>query len=227
MKKFITEVLATVMIVLLAGSVLWSTDCQADDSVDKQKAFETAWNNMTEEDQYNASLEMQAWSVGLDEKEFELFARTVQAECDGTTDYDNGKLFVAICIWDRVYSSRWSNTVTGVLTASGQFTTVSGGWCYTSLTQASRWAVIKAKEAILKGEVPNNIEFFNSIGYNGNTAYDRIGDNYFMTVGQPTYFKNAFEVKTENGIEIREFHRMTIEEELQYLKEKEEGTDNG
>lgn len=209
-------VMSIILIVLLFGNV-----CFADENSDKQKAFEIAWNNMTDEDQYNASMEYQAMAVGLDVTEFELFARVVQAECDGSLDYDTGKLYVAACIWDRVYSSSWSNTVTGVLTAPGQFSTVSGGWCSSKYTTASRWAIIKAKEGILKGEIPNNIIFFNCIGYNGNTAYGYIGDNYFMTVGQPTYFKNIFEVKTEDGIELREIRKMTIEEELAYLKSKE------
>lgn len=217
MKKLLTIISATALTMSLLTGV-----CFADTKEnEQQKAYEIAWNNMSEEDKYNASMEMQAWSVGLSVTEFELFARVVQAECDGTTDYDDGKLYVAVCIWDRVYSSSWSNTVTGVLTASGQFTTVSGGWCSSSYTQASRWAVIKAKEAILKGDVPNNIEFFNCISYNGNTPYGYIGDNYFMTVGQPTYFKNIFEVKTDEGIELREIRKMTIEEELEYLKSKE------
>lgn len=219
MKETASKILATLLsacaVLLLTAGI-----CFADG--DDEKAFEIAWNNMTEKQQYNASMELQAWSVGLSVTEFELFSRVVQAECDGTLEYNDGKLYVAICIWDRVYSSRWSDTVTGVLTASGQFTTVSGGWCSSKYTDASRWAVIKAKEAILKGEVPNNIEYFNCIGYNGNTPYDRIGDNYFMTVGEPTYYKNAVEIKTNDGvIEIREIHRMTIAEELEYLKSKE------
>lgn len=216
MKNLIGMVMSIILIVLLFGNV-----CFADENSDKQKAFEIAWNNMTEEDQYNASMEYQAMAVGLSVEEFSLFASVVQAECDGTTDYNEGKLWVAICIWDRYYSPNWSNTITGVLTAPGQFSTVSGGTCYTNYTTASRWAIIKAKEAILKGEVPNNVIFFNALGYNGNVPYDKIRDNYFMTVGQPTYFKNVFEVKTEDGIELREIRKMTIEEELAYLKSKE------
>lgn len=218
MKEMIRAVITAIVCVVLFGMI-----CFADERSDyeKQRAYEIAWNNMTEEDQYNASLELQAWSVGLDVREFEFFARVVQAECSGTLVFDDGKLYVAACIWDRYYSPNWSNTITGVLTAPGQFSTVSGGWCSASLTQASRWAVIKAKEGILRGDLPNNIIFFNCIGYNGNTAYGYIGDNYFMTVGSPTYFENAIEIKTEDGIEIREIHRMTIAEEIEYLKSKE------
>ena len=218
--KFIKGVIVALLCVTMFSSI-----CYADEITDteKQRAYEIAWNNMTEEDQYNASLELQAWSVGLDTKTFEFFARVVQAECDGATDYNEGKLYVAACIWARYYSSSWPNTISGVLSQSGQFTTVSGGWCSASLTQASRWAVIKGKEAILKGDIPYNLIYFNCIGYNGNTPYGLIGDNYFMTVGEPTYFKNAVEVKLVDGtIYIKEIHRMTIAEELEYLKSKED-----
>lgn len=215
----IRAVLVALFCVVLFGNV-----CFADEESDKQRAFEIAWNNMSEEDQYNASLEYQAMSVGLDVKDFEFFARVVQAECDGTTDYNEGKLYVAACIWARYYSSNWSNTITGVLTASGQFTTVSGGWCSASLTQASRWAVIKGKEAILKGDIPKNMEYFNCVNY-CHVAYMKVRDNYFSTSGSPTYFENAYEIRTEDGIEIREIHKMNVEEEMAYLLSKEVITD--
>lgn len=217
MKEMIRAVITAIVCV-----VLFSTVCFADEVSDKekQKAYEIAWNNMTEEEQYNASLELQAWSVGLDVREFEFFARVVQAECDGTLEYNDGKLYVAACVWARYYSPKWSNTITGVLTAPGQFTTVSGGSCSASLTQASRWAVIKGKEAILKGDIPNNMEYFNCVNF-CHTAYMKVRDNYFSTTGTPTYFENAIEIKTEDGIEIREIHRMTIAEEMEYLKSKE------
>ena len=50
----------------------------------------------------------------------------------------------------------------------------------------------------------------------------KVRDNYFSTTGTPTYFENAVEVKLSDGtIQIREIHRMTIAEEIEYLKSKE------
>lgn len=216
--KFIKGVIVALLCVTMFSSI-----CYADESSDyeKQKAFEIAWSHMSDEEKYDASIEYQAMSVGLDVKEFEFFARVVQAECDGTTDYNEGKLYVAACIWARYYSSSWPNTVSSVLSQSGQFTTVSGGWCSASLTQASRWAVIKGKEAILNGDIPNNMEYFNCINF-CHVAYMKVRDNYFSTTGTPTYFENAVEVKLSDGtIQIREIHRMTIAEEIEYLKSKE------
>ena len=80
MKEIASKILATLLsacaVLLLTAGI-----CFADG--DDEKDFEIAWNNMTEEQQYNASMELQAWAVGLDVKEFELFSRVVQAECDG------------------------------------------------------------------------------------------------------------------------------------------------
>lgn len=215
MNKIFSVALSIIFCICILDSVCFALEDNTD-----QKAYEYAWNHMTEDEQYNASLDIQAWSVGLDVTEFEFCARVVQAECDGTTDYNEGKLYVAACIWARYYSSNWPSTITGVLSQSGQFTTVSGGWCSASLTQASRWAVIKGKEAILKGDIPKNMEYFNSVGY-CHSAYMKVRDNYFSTTGSPAYFENAYEIKTEDGIEIREIHRMTIEEEMAYLRSKE------
>jgi len=207
MNKTFSIVTSIILCIFLLGSV-----CYAD---------ETTWEDMTEEEQYNASMEEQAEAVDLSVTEFEFFARVVQAECDGTLDYNDGKLYVAACIWDRVFSPSWPDTVTGVLTQSGQFSTVSGGWCSSKYTTASRWAVIKAKEAVLKGEVPQNVIFFNCISYNGNTPYGVIGDNYFMTVGNPTYFDNACAVALEDGsFRIRETCNLTIIKELELMKHR-------
>lgn len=223
MNKIITSLLATALTLSLLSCV-----CFADTKDnDQQKAYEIAWNNMSDEDKYNASMEMQAWSVGLSVTEFELFARVVEAESDRaffnegeTTD---GRIYVASCIWSRVFSSSFPNTVYGVLTASGQFTTVSGGTCYTSYTKASRWAIIKGLEYLLEGITPSNMYWFNCISYfSGFNAYMKVGDNYFSTTGTPIYFDNAFIIKTMEGFEIREIQKMTIEEEINFLLSKEE-----
>lgn len=215
MNKIFSVALSIIFCICILDTVCFALEDNTD-----QKAYEYAWNHMTEDEQYNASLDIQAWSVGLSVEEFSLFASVVQAECDGTTDFDTGKVHVAVCIWDRYYSDSWPSTITGVLTQSGQFTTVSGGSCYTRYTTASRWAVIKGKEAVLNGDIPNNLYWFNCISY-CHTPYAYVGDNYFSTTGSPAYFENAYEIKTEDGIEIREIHRMTIEEEMAYLRSKE------
>lgn len=225
MKETASKMLAT-LLTACAVLLLTAGICFAD--VSDEKAFEIAWNNMTEEQKYNASMELQAWSVGLDESSFKLFADVVEAESDRAHfeegETTEGRIYVASCIWSRVFSSSFPNTVYGVLTASGQFTTVSGGVCYTNCTKASRWAVIKGLEELLDGTIPNNMYWFNCISYfQGFNAYMKVGDNYFSTTGAPTYFENGVLVKDGDGNSmVRNIHKMTIVEELEYLKLKKD-----
>ena len=78
--------------------------------------------------------------------------------------------------------SRFPDTVTEVLTQSGQFSTVRNGHSVTNRTDLSDQAVIEAYEWINSGEEYPWLLFFNCRGYNAGVAYDRIGGNYFMTM---------------------------------------------
>jgi len=227
MKTNTKKILATLLTVTMACTVLLTVNwtCFADEDV------ETAWEDMTEEEQYNASMEEQAEAVGLDVESFHLFANVVEAESDRSYFEDgettDGRIYVASCIWSRVFSKSFPNTVTGVLTASGQFTTVSGGWCSTSCTKASRWAIIKGLEYLLDGTIPNNMYWFNCIAYfQGFNAYMKVGDNYFSTSGEPTYFSNAVVLTNKDGsYEIRNVFKLTILEEIEHPKLKRTSVD--
>ena len=145
--------------------------------------------NMIPEDRIESfDSEQMAMMCGLDIDEFEYFAQVVEAESDGRTEYHEGKLYVAACIWDRVNSDLFPDTVRGVLDEPGQFSTTYGGRCRKSATSASRYAVLEAYYQLQSGDIPTNILYFNCIGYNYGTAYGKIGDNYFMTVGSEPEF---------------------------------------
>lgn len=219
--KVIRAVISSLLMVSLFGSYV-----RANETDDKAKyVMDSAWGSMTQEQKYNADIEYQANAVGLSVTEFNLFARVVEAECDGSYWNENetteGRIAVASCIWDRVFSKSFPNTVTGVLCQSGQFTTVSNGWCSKRDTSASRWAVIEGLKAVLNGTYPSNLLFFNCIGYNGNVAFDRIGDNYFMTVGEPKYFENGYLLTdSEGNVTIENIHIKTFLEEIDYILEQ-------
>lgn len=125
---------------------------------------------------------------GLDEDEFEYFAQVVEAESDGRTEYHEGKLYVAACIWDRINGPYFPNTVRGVLDQSGQFTTTYRGSCSKRATPASRLAVLEAYYLLQNGDIETNILYFNCIGYSYGSAYGKIGDNYFTTYGEQVDF---------------------------------------
>lgn len=150
--------------------------------VTKETAMTYAWNSMTEEQQMNASIEMMAYVAGMTEYEFEYLARVIEAESD-RSDNIEGKIMIAATILNRVESDYFPNTICGVLDQSGQFETTYGGWCSISSTTTSRWAILEAEGMLVRGDIPSNVLFFNSVGYNNGYAYGYYGGNYFMCYG--------------------------------------------
>lgn len=142
------------------------------------------WASCDDEVRKTLPLEIQASACGIDATEFEFLARVVQKESDGSTDWSDfeDKVLIACVILNRVESDSFPDTITGVLTESGQFTTVSNGWCSASYTDSSKWAIVEAQRRLAEGTVPDNLLFFNCIGYNYGTPYC-YESNYFMTWG--------------------------------------------
>lgn len=134
------------------------------------------------------SLEERAESVGLTVDEFTLFSSVVEAESDRTTESTEGRRYIALCILCRVMDSRFPDTVTEVLTQSGQFSTVRNGQSVTNRTDLSDQAVIEAYEWINSGEEYPWLLFFNCRGFAVGSyyqGYERIGGNYF-SVAEPS-----------------------------------------
>lgn len=132
------------------------------------------------------TVEQRAEMAGMEVDEFILISSVTEAESNRCTDSTEGRRYIALCILCRVMDSRFPDTVYGVLTQSGQFSTVvRRNGTYQSVTQRtdlSDLAVIEAVEWIESGEEYPWVLFFNCRGYNYGTAYDRIGGNYFMTL---------------------------------------------
>lgn len=141
------------------------------------------WNETPDEIKQEWPMEYLAYGVGLSSEEFDYFSRVVQAESNGTYDYSDfeDKVLIAAVIFNRVADRRFPSTISGVLSEPGQFTTTSGGWCSTSSSESSRWAVVIAERRLLSGEIPDNLLYFNCQGYNYGTPYGCYGGNYFMT----------------------------------------------
>lgn len=139
------------------------------------------WASCNDDVRKQLSIPIQANACNMTETEFEYLARVVQAESDGSTDWSDleDKILIACVVLNRVESSRFPNTIQGVLDQSGQFTTTSGGWCSTAYTDSSRWAIVEAQRHLASGDVPDNLLYFNCIGYSYGTPYDCVGGNYF------------------------------------------------
>lgn len=127
---------------------------------------------------------MEPWErVNMTEDEFVLISSVVEAESNRDPENIEGRTMIAVCILNRVRDSRFPNTVTGVLTAPGQFSTVRGGHSVTSRTELSDQAVIEAYNWIEQGDAPE-VLYFNCIGYfSGIEPYECVGNNYFSCDG--------------------------------------------
>lgn len=127
-------------------------------------------------------IESKAEALNMTADEYDLLTRVIEAESDRNTTGDiTGRMMIAVTILNRVKDSRFPDTVYGVLTQSGQFTTVQSGRCNVNSTPFAELAILRAIYELSAGNVPNNVLFFNCIGYNNGTPYGCYGGNYFMT----------------------------------------------
>ena len=128
------------------------------------------------------SLETRAELAGMTVDEFTLISSVVEAESDRCTDSTEGRRYIALCILCRVMDSRFPNTINGVLTQRGQFSTVRNGHSVTNRTELSDQAVIEAVEWIESGEDYPWVLFFNCRNYAYGEPLGRYGGNYFVTL---------------------------------------------
>lgn len=142
--------------------------------------MDRAWDSMNDEQRYEASIEYKARSVRMTVEEFDLFSRTVEAESDRSSNLE-GRVLIAEVIFNRVNSSSFPDTITGVCTQSGQFQVVYEGTIWTvGRTSLSDWAIIEASRRI-NAELAPNVLYFNNSGYAYGTPYCYEGGNYFVT----------------------------------------------
>ena len=138
-----------------------------------------AWHSMTEEQRYEASIDLKARAVGMTVEEFDLMSRVVYAESDRSSF--EGMVLIALVLFNRVEDSRFEDTITDVCYESGQFDVVGNGMIWSAgRTNQSDWAIIEAHSRIAEGLAPN-VMYFNNSGYSMGTPYDYVGGNYFVT----------------------------------------------
>lgn len=145
-----------------------------------QDVYLRAWLSVDDEVRQELPIDYQAAACGMTEHEFEFMARVIQAESNGSTDWSDleDKILIAAVIFNRCDSGQFRNSIDGVLTESGQFSTVSGNWCSTRYTSSSRWAIVEAQRRLANDEIPRNLLYFNCVNY-CHTPYCYEGGNYF------------------------------------------------
>ena len=142
-------------------------------------ARDRAWNSMTDEQRYEASTDMKARAVGLTEEEFIFFSSAVEAESDRGSN-NEGRVLIALTIYNRQRSASFPDTISGVLNQSGQFSVVSNGRVRVGRTNRSDAAILEAHRRLAEGEAPN-VLYFNNSCYQYGTPYCVEGGNYFVT----------------------------------------------
>lgn len=126
------------------------------------------------------------------DEERQFLAEVIEAESDRSIPEEGeitteGRIMIAATIINRVTSDYFPDTVNGVLTQRGQFSTVRNGHGVTDATDYSIAAIDIALERIESGEIPDNVLFFRAGHYfSGYGQYGCYGGNYFSTYGGQT-----------------------------------------
>lgn len=128
-------------------------------------------------------LEMMAYITGMSSEEFELMSAVVEAESDRNPEHIDGKRLIALTIFNRQASEDFPNSITGVISQSGQFQVYyEGTYKQAGRTESSDRAVIEAY--FWMQEDHPNVIFFNSIGFaSWAEPYEYVDGNYFSLGG--------------------------------------------
>jgi spore germination cell wall hydrolase CwlJ-like protein len=176
------QTMASIISLILSLSIVINTlgAIKGDDIEDNGKRYsmDRVWYSMSEEQRATAPVELKAQAVGLTVDEFILFSKTVEAESNRSSDDLIGRTLIALTIYNRVESPSFPDTITGVITDSGQFEVYEIGAVYSvSNTILSDQAILEAHSWLCEGDSPD-ILYFNNSNYYGE-AYGYYGGNYF------------------------------------------------
>lgn len=127
------------------------------------------------------TLEERAAQAGMTVEDFVFISSVTEAESDRNTQDTEGRVYIALTILNRVNDPRFPDSIAGVLTQSGQFSTVRNGHSVTERSDLSDLAVIEAVQWLEAGDAPA-VLFFNCRGYNYGEPFGCYGGNYFMTL---------------------------------------------
>lgn len=181
--KDITIIKAVVVFVVIMVIAIYKVYTRADDTVCPQELYiyDRIWETMTEEQRYEADIELKARAVRMTVEEFELMSRVVEAESDRSGNLE-GRVLIALTILNRVNSGTFPDNIYDVCYQPGQFQVVYEGTIWNiGRTRLSDWAIIEATRRINLGSYPN-VMYFNNHDYNYGMPYCYEGGNYFVTV---------------------------------------------
>lgn len=117
------------------------------------------------------------WRIAMDTEQLDLMERCVMAEGGGES-YECQRA-IACVIVNRVLSENYPNTVEGVITQDGQFSTWPSQIRRACATDEVKQAV---REALTSAAIPENVYYFRSDYYHKwGTDYCKIDNTFFST----------------------------------------------
>lgn len=180
MKKLLA-ILATAILTVNISLGYTTKETKADSSteIDEMTAI-IVWDSCNDDIRKTLPSEYLAYACAIEPWEFEYMAQVIYAESNRSTDWSDfeDQVLIACVILNRVESTSFRNTISGVLDEPGQFSTTSNGYCSCSSTQSSRWSIVIAQRRLQSGEIPRNVLYFNCIGFVAE-PYCYEGGNYF------------------------------------------------
>ena len=114
----------------------------------------------------------------ISDEDRDLIASTIAAEAENQPL--EGKILIAHVILNRVDNEAFPDTVEGVISAPGQFTTWHNGQIQKAVPTVEDYEAVKLA---LRGENQEPVFFFRNQHYHGcGKPYTQVGDHYFSTM---------------------------------------------
>ena len=152
-------------------------------AAEAQAAAAKAIADQLQQEQDSGTAEDTSGAVSATDSDLIMLAATIQAEADNQS-YE-GKLAVGSVIMNRVNSSKFPNTISGVITQTNQFASYSSGMVSAIMAKGPNDTCKSIAQEVINGKRNGNWLFFMTKAYAdkfGITGYTQIGDHVFFLI---------------------------------------------
>ena len=149
--------------------------------------------------QEDGTVEDTSGAIAATASDVQILAATIQAEADNQS-YE-GKLAVGSVIMNRVKSSKFPNTIYGVVSQERQFASYTSGMVDAILQKGPNDSCVSVANEVIGGKRNGNWLFFMTKAAADNfgiVEYTQIGDHVFFLVWK-TYEKSATDTTTDTS----------------------------
>ncbi len=143
----------------------------------QQAAAANNTNNTSSGVSSNVSSSSGGTAIAHDTSDLAMLAAII--ECEAGNQSYQGKLAVGSVVINRVNSSRFPNSISGVIYASGQFTPVASGRFAIVLARGASQSCVQAAQEVLNGNIVIDALYFHVYRSGTDTYGTVIGDHIF------------------------------------------------